>query len=214
MIIGITGGVGVGKTTVLNVLQSSYKARVIIADNVAKSLMKPGNDCYDKVVEAFGPEILFDVPEDMLFGNSNKPIKPAIDRKKLSDIVFDDPEKLEKLNAAVHPEVKKAILKAIYDIYEVDDNALIVLEAALLIEDGYEELCDEMWVVTAKKEKRIERLMLDRKYTREKCESIMDDQLSEDEYLAHADFVLENTGNIEETVKQIKKHFISENIKF
>lgn len=206
MIIGITGGVGVGKTTILNVLQSSYKAKLIIADNVAKSLMKPGNDCYEKVIEAFGEDILFEIPKDTLYGNSNKPIKPAIDRKKLSDIVFNDPEKLAELNAIVHPEVKTEILKAIDDIYEIDENAIIVLEAALLIEEGYKEICDELWVVTAEKEKRIERLMLDRKYTREKCESIMDDQLSEEEYLKHADFVIENTGNIEDTVKQIKEH--------
>lgn len=206
MIIGITGGVGVGKTTILNVLQSSYKAKLIIADNVAKSLMKPGNDCYEKVIEAFGEDILFEIPKDTLYGNSNKPIKPAIDRKKLSDIVFNDPEKLAELNAIVHPEVKTEILKAIDDIYEIDENAIIVLEAALLIEEGYKEICDELWVVSAEKEKRIERLMLDRKYTREKCESIMDDQLSEGEYLKHADFVIENTGNIEDTVKQIKEH--------
>lgn len=214
MIIGITGGVGAGKSSVMNVLQSSYKARLIIADNVAKSLMKPGNECYEKIIQAFGQDVLLDVPEDLLFGNSNKPIKPAIDRHKLAEIVFNDPEKLEKLNSIVHPEVKKAILKAVDDIYEIDDEALIVIEAALLIEESYHEICDELWIVTANREKRIERLMQSRKYSREKCESIMDNQLSDEEYKAYATFVLENSGDIEDTVKQIKEHFREENLTF
>ena len=205
MLIGITGGVGTGKSTILNVLQSSYKAKLIMADNVAKSLMKPGMDCYDKIVEEFGTDILFDIPEHQLYGVSNKPIKPAIDRTKLSRIVFDDPEKLKKLESIIHPEVKKEILRTVEDIYATNDNALLVLEAALLIEEGYKEICDDFWVVTADKEVRIERLMFSRKYTRERCEKIMAEQLSDEEFAAEADFVINNSGDIENTVRQIEE---------
>lgn len=203
MLIGITGGVGTGKSTVLNIMKSSYKTKLIMADNVAKSLMKPGTDCYDKIIDAFGTDILFEVPDHQLYGVSNKPIKTAIDREKLSKVVFNDPEKLKTLEAIVHPEVKKEILRTVDDIYEVNPDALLLLEAALLIEQGYKDVCDELWVITADKEVRIERLMLARKYTREKCESIMANQLNEDEYLAEADFVIDNSGDIEDTVKQI-----------
>lgn len=203
MLIGITGGVGTGKSTVLNIMKSSYKTKLIMADNVAKSLMKPGTDCYDKIIDAFGTDILFDVPDHQLYGVSNKPIKTAIDREKLSKVVFNDPDKLKTLEAIVHPEVKKEILRTVDDIYEVNPDALLLLEAALLIEQGYKDVCDELWVITADKEVRIERLMLARKYTREKCESIMANQLKEEEYLAEADFVIDNSGDIEDTVKQI-----------
>lgn len=204
MIIGITGGVGTGKSTILNVLQSSYRAKIIMADNVGKAIMKPGNDCYDMIVEEFGTEILFDIPEKQLYGASDIPIKVAIDRDKLSAVVFNDAEKLKKLEAIIHPEVKKEIMKTVDEIYEFNPDALIVLEAALLIEGGYKEICDDFWVVTADKETRIERLMNSRKYSREKCESIMDEQMSEEEYISHADFVIDNSKDIETTVSQIK----------
>lgn len=213
MLIGITGGVGTGKSTILNVLQSTYRSKLIMADNVGKSLMKPGNDCYDRIVEEFGTDILFDIPDKQLYGVSNKPIKPGIDREKLSKLVFDDPVKLKKLESIVHPEVKKEILRTIDEIYEATPDALLILEAALLIEHGYKEICDEFWVVIADKEVRIERLMLSRKYTREKCESIMAEQLSDEEFIKEADFVIDNSGSIEETVAQIRSRLNELNVK-
>lgn len=194
MIIGITGGVGTGKTTVLELLEKEYGARIIMADEVSKFLQAPGGRCYGPIVEEFGEEIL-----DM-----EDPEHP-IDRAKLAKIVFADPERLQDLNYIVHPLVKIEIMCEISGIYHEDSEALILVEAALLIEAGYLDILDELWVVTADKETRIERLAKSRGYTREKSESVMATQLSDEEYAEFADFIIDNSGSPEDTLKQIEK---------
>lgn len=193
MVIGITGGVGTGKSTVLDILERDFGANIIMADDVAKFLQAPGGRCYAPIVEAFGEEIL-----DM-----EDPAHP-IDRAKLASIVFDDPDKLEDLNYIVHPMVKIEIMLQISGYYNRNSEALIVIEAALLIEAGYTDIIDELWVVTADREIRIQRLMASRGYSREKCEAVMATQLSEEEYAECADFLLDNSGSIEDTKKQIE----------
>lgn len=192
MVIGITGGVGSGKSTILKIMEQEYGARIILADDVARSLQAPGKSCYGPIVEEFGEEIL-----DM-----SRPDHP-IDRGKLSKIVFTDPSRLEDLNALVHPMVKAAIMQEISEIYNEDSEALILVEAALLIESGYLELLDELWVVYAEKEVRIARLEASRGYTREKCEAIMASQLTAEEYAEYADFIIDNSGDASETRRQI-----------
>ncbi|MBE6017989.1 MAG: dephospho-CoA kinase [Lachnospiraceae bacterium] len=192
MIIGITGGVGTGKSTVLGILEEDFGANIIMADEVAKYLQAPGGRCYAPIVDAFGEEIL-----DM-----EDPAHP-IDRAKLASIVFEDPDKLEDLNYIVHPLVKIEIMCQISGFYNKNSEALIVIEAALLIEAGYTDIIDELWVVTADREIRIQRLEESRGYTREKCEAVMASQLSEEEFADFADFVVDNSGSIEDTKKQI-----------
>lgn len=194
MIIGITGGVGTGKTTVLELLEKEYGARIIMADEVSKFLQAPGGRCYGSIVEEFGEEIL-----DM-----EDPEHP-IDRAKLAKIVFADPDRLQDLNYIVHPLVKIEIMCEISGIYHEDSEALILVEAALLIEAGYLDILDELWVVTADKETRIERLAKSRGYTREKSESVMATQLSDEEYAEFSDFLIDNSGSPEDTLKQIEK---------
>ena len=192
MIIGITGGVGTGKSTVLDILENEYGAKIIMADEVAKFLQDPGGRCYGPIVEAFGEEIL----------DLSQPDKP-IDRAKLASVVFSDPDKLEDLNYIVHPIVKIEIMCEISGYYNEDSNALIVVEAALLIEAGYTNFVDELWVVSADKETRIRRLAESRGYSREKSESVMASQLSDEEFASYADFVIDNSGSIEDTKRQI-----------
>ena len=127
-VLGITGGVGAGKSTVLGYLAKRYGARVIEADRVAHLLQQPGGDCYDAVVNCFGREILF--PDG------------KINRETLGRIVYTDQEQLKVLNHIVHPAVKTYIIEAIAQEQKKADVPFVTIEAALLLEDGYDRICD------------------------------------------------------------------------
>lgn len=187
-IIGITGGIGSGKTAVLNILKSDYGAFVMEADVLAHCLMKPGQMSYNDIVNAFGQDILM---ED-----------GAIDRKKLGQVVFNDEEKLKILNSITHPNVKKAILSSIEE-KEIAGCDLYVLEAALLIQDGYLDICDEMWFVYADLEKRIERLCMYRGFTRERAAKVIRSQAPDEYYEMNCAKKIDNSGDIDELKKQI-----------
>jgi dephospho-CoA kinase len=189
-VIGVTGGVGSGKSVVLSILEEEYGAKTILADLVAHDLMQPGGKSYEEIIAAFGMEIL----------NLNQ----TIDRQKLGSIVFGDEAKLAQLNAITHPNVKEEIKNRIAAIKEAGNASMILLEAALLIEAGYEDVYDELWYIFVKKETRYERLRIGRGYTREKTDSIMANQLSEEVFREHADVVIDNSGSVEETKTQIR----------
>ena len=126
-IIGITGGVGAGKTQILEYLNNKYGATICMADEVGKKLQKKGTECFDEIVAHFGEGILDE--------------KGELDRTKLSDIVFSDRVELSVLNGIVHPKVKEEIQKKIAREERKSTN-LMLIEGALLIEDHYEEICD------------------------------------------------------------------------
>lgn len=186
-ILGITGGVGSGKSTVLNILEQKYNATIIQADLVAKELMKPGQASYQAVVRAFGTDIL--LPDG------------TIDRRKLASIVFGDEAKLQLLNSLTHPLVEEETRRRI----EAADG-LIVLEAALPKEAAFGRLCDAVWYIHVPSDIRIHRLMESRGYTRENCLQIMANQLSEEEFTKLSDVVIENSGSTEETEAQIARN--------
>lgn len=194
MIIGVTGGVGSGKSSIMRVL-GEKGAHLIIADDVAKELQEPGNECYKLIIDNFGERILSDE-------TSTNGLAP-IDRKKLASVVFADDKKLELLNSLTHPQVKTEILRRIDQIYSEDPDALIAIEAALLIQAGYLDMLDELWVITCDHDIRVERLMSSRDYSREKAESIMASQMSDEEYSSYADFVLDNSGTHAQTKRKI-----------
>lgn len=196
MVIGVTGGVGTGKSTILQFLKEHYHAAVIMADDVAKDLMRPGEASYGAIVAYFGKDILMqdtDSPEETL--------RP-IDRNALSQIVFHDPDKLKALNAMTHPLVKVKIISLIED-YRRQGFELIVIESAILIQAGYQDLLDELWVVHTDLEVRFQRLMQSRGYSAEKIEAIMKNQLSDAEMEQAADFVIDNSASPEKAWKQI-----------
>ena len=130
-VIGITGGVGTGKSTVLELLRKNHGARIIQADLVARALMEPGGGSYEAVRGAFGDGIL---SED-----------GKIDRKLLAEVIFGDEEKRQLLNSLTHPLVKEEVRRQM----EAADASLVVYEAALPGEAGMRELCGEIWAVTA-----------------------------------------------------------------
>ena len=189
-VIGITGGVGSGKSKVLEFLEQEYGAVVCQADHVAWELQRQGEPCYKEIVETFGCEIL------------DKNL--AIDRKKLGEIVFAGQEKLFALNAIMHPAVKQSILKQIEE-EKRKGTSFFVLEAALLLEDNYDVICDELWYVYADESARRRRLKQARAYSDEKINAIVAAQVSEEYYRNGCQKVIDNSGSFEETQAQLKE---------
>ena len=189
-IIGVTGGVGAGKSTVLGFLQEKYDAFVIQADEVGHLVMEPGQECYEPVIHLFGKDVI----------KNDK----TIDRKRVSDVVFGHPDMLARLNGIIHPAVKRFILKTLEE-QRKQGRALCVVEAALFLEEHYEEFCDEVWYVHTDREIRIQRLMENRGYTREKSIGIIENQATEEYFRAHTDRTIENNGNLEMTFRQIEE---------
>ena len=183
-IISITGGVGSGKSEVLEILESEFDAKIIKADEVAHQLMEPGKKGYQHVIGALGDSFL------------NK--DGSIDRKKLAALIFQNKDAVEKMNEIIHPMAWDEIF------YEVNhsDKEIIVVEAALY-DDEHNGMFDEIWYVYTSVQNRIRRLMESRGYSEEKCRGIMANQASEDDYRSFATRVLDNNGSIEDIKRQI-----------
>ncbi len=190
-VIGITGGVGCGKSAVLSQLEKTLNCVVLRADEAAMELEQKGQDCYDSLVNLLGREVL---NED-----------GQINRNKMAAMVFDNDKLLEEVNNIVHPAVKKYILEQIDKTKKKGKVDFFFLEAALLIECGYNSIVDEMWYIFANKDIRIKRLKESRNYSEQKIESIMDSQLSEEEYRKNSDFVVDNSNSLEDSINQICK---------
>lgn len=189
-IIGITGGVGAGKSTVLDYLREQFQAYVIQADQVGHQVMEPGEICYSQVIALFGEHIL----------KKDK----TIDRKAVSDVVFGNEEKLKKLNGIIHPAVRQFVLEEI-QLQKEKKTAIVVVEAALLLEEHYEKFCDKVWYVHTDREIRISRLMENRGYSREKSESIISSQAPDEYFAKHADYIIRNNGDIKDTWLQVEE---------
>ena len=189
-VIGVTGGVGSGKSAVLNYIESHFDARIVKADEVGHMLMMPWGKCFEPVVKIFGDWV---VRED-----------GSLDRQAIAQIVFKDPEMLKKLNAIIHPEVKKYIVREI-ERSRKEETEFFFIEAALLLEEKYDEICDEIWYIYCEKEVRIERLRRDRGYSDERIRQVMENQLSDEEYEAHCDFQLYNDEDVAHTYLQIER---------
>ncbi|MBE5963560.1 MAG: dephospho-CoA kinase [Lachnospira sp.] len=190
-VIGITGGVGCGKTTVLRYISDNYNAKVIYADDVAKELMQKDAKAYTRIVEVFGDGILRGDLE--------------IDRAKLSQIVFTNKFKLVVLNSIVHPLVKKHIIEDIARESCEQKYDYVFVEAALLIEDHYDVICDELWYIYADETVRRNRLKESRNYTDEKIDDVISNQLSEDEFRKACQETIDNSYEFEYTKCQIDK---------
>lgn len=190
-IIGITGGVGAGKTQVLSYIGEHYRCRIIRADEAAHLLYEPGQDCYRKLVELLGQEIL----------NQDS----TIDKAKMAAMIFGNQTLLEGVNKIVHPEVKRYILGQIAYEKEKGEADYFFIEAALLIEEHYDQIADELWYIHSDEAVREKRLAENRHYSAQKTADIMRGQLSEEEFRKHCQVVISNNGELEETYKQIKQ---------
>ena len=185
-VIGITGGVGAGKSRILDLLEEEFGAQVIQADLVAKELEEPGRPGYQKLVETFGRGIL---SED-----------GTIDRAAFADLIFSDEAALRQVNAIIHPMTWQAVK----DRIGKSGKDLVVIEAALFDERS-RKACGELWFVDASKENRIRRLMENRGYSREKSLGIMENQPSREAFLALADQVIDNNGTVDDVLSQIRQ---------
>ena len=194
-VFGITGGVGAGKSTVLRLIKENFNASVIEADEVGRMLMEPGNSAYLKIVEIFGEDIL-DNP-----GEHGSPIN----RAKLAGIVFNNKNKRMVLNGIVHPLVKKYITEEIGRIRCAEKYDYVFVEAALLIEDHYDIICDELWYIYADEETRRERLKSSRGYSDEKIDLVFASQLSDEQFRSHCSRVIDNSHDEQMTLGQLKE---------
>lgn len=190
-IIGITGGVGAGKSAILSYIGENYKARVILADQVANDLKMPGGCCYDSLVALLGEEVLLE----------NK----TIDKAKMAQIIFHDAEKLAKVNALIHPAVKQYIMEQIESEREKGEISYLFIEAALLIEERYDEIVDELWYIYADADTRRKRLRENRAYSDDRIDAIMAGQLTEDKFREKCQFVIDNSKELAYAYKQIDR---------
>ncbi len=190
-VIGITGGVGSGKSSVLKLLKERFNAYILMADDIAKEIMCRGNAGYEQVVEMFS--------EDILGKDTN------IDREKLATIVFHNKNKRIVLNSIIHPLVKKIILNKINELKIAGTYDYVFVEAALLIEDHYDVICDELWYIYVPADIRRQRLKDSRGYSDEKIDSVFNSQLSEETYRSVCVNTIDNSKDIEYTMSQIEK---------
>ena len=188
---GITGGAGTGKSEVIKMLQQNFGGCVIMSDEVARELMQKGNISYQLIVEYFGRDILMDDGE--------------IDRKKLADHVFNNKEALEKLNSMTHPYVKDEIRKLIAEAEASGECRFVALESAILLECGYEDICDEFWYVYTKPEIRRQRMKETRNYSDEKVDSVMRNQQPDEVFFEQCSFVIKNNTTLSDVYAQLKE---------
>lgn len=186
--IGLTGGIGSGKTTVIRLLVA-LGAPTIDADKVAHTTYAPGGPAYDGVVAAFGKEILA--------------ADGTIDRGKLGPIVFADRSALGRLTAIVWPKTLERMREMISEMRAKGERNPIVVEAAILIEANWQPLFDEIWLVTASKERVIERVERDRGLKPEQTEARIRAQFPESERRKHATLIIENDGTIEQLQQKV-----------
>ncbi len=188
-IIGVTGGIGAGKTEILSYIQKHYNCRIYLADEVAHKVKEVGQEAYEPLVELLGRDVL--------------DTDGSINRERMAQKIFADNQVLFKVNEIVHPAVRRFVEQAIADAKEKKDIELLFIEAALLIEAGYETIVDELWYIYATIDVRTKRLIDNRGYSLEKVQSIIDKQLSEEEFKAHAHFVIDNSGELAKAYEQI-----------
>ena len=188
-VIGITGGVGAGKSAVLKYLKAIPGVRVLEADQVGHLLMEPGIECFQRIREHFGERV---IAED-----------GSLDRAAVARIIFSDKKELEWQNALMHPAIKEWIRQELEYERQQGTCKLFVVEAALLIEDHYEDLCEAFWYLYTRPELRRERLKESRGYSDEKIDSIFARQRTDAEFRSHCREVIDNNGTKEELYGQI-----------
>ena len=190
--VGLTGGYATGKTSVAVELER-LGCHLILADQLGHIALQPTGAAYRPTIELFGPEIL----------NRDS----TINRKKLGSLVFDSPERLAQLNAIVHPAVFQLEQQMLADYERADPHGIAILEAAILIETGRYTHCDKLIVTACDQETQIVRGMQRDGLSRDAVLARLSRQLSLDEKKRYADFVIDTSGNKENTVKQVQQIF-------
>jgi dephospho-CoA kinase len=183
-LIGLTGNIATGKSTVAAML-AELGATLIDADKVVHQIMHPGNEVYDQIIAAFGPQVV----------GANGEIR----RERLGRVVFGNPVELQRLEEIVHPavgiEVRQRIARA--------ETPVAVIEAIKLIEAGWHHSCQALWVTTCSKELQLERLIAGRSLSTEEARQRIDAQPTQVQKIDLADVVIDTSGDLEETHRQV-----------
>ncbi|TXC90180.1 dephospho-CoA kinase [Metabacillus litoralis] len=187
IVIGLTGGIASGKSTISSMLQEKG-IRVVDADHIARVVVEVGEPAYNQIVEEFGIEIL---KEDK-----------TINREKLGTIIFSDENKRQTLNSIVHPAVRKEMLKQVEEEKNKQSNA-VVLDIPLLFESKLTHIVDKTLLVYVDQETQMKRLMKRNGYNEEEAKMRMDSQLPLYEKRELSDYIIDNNGSIESTKKQL-----------
>jgi len=183
-VIGLTGSFGSGKSTVAGIF-AAYGARVIDADKIARAAVRRGSKVYKKIVSSFGSRVLAK--------------GKVIDRRKLAGLVFNDPKQLKRLNAIIHPEIIRIIKAKINSI----KKGVIVLYAPLLLEANLKRMLDCLVVVKISRDKQFSRLVKKRSLKRADILKRIKSQISQKRKLRFADFIINNSGSLASTRKQV-----------
>ena len=192
LVAGLTGSIASGKTVVSKMLKD-LGALIIDADEVSREVVAPQTKCWERLVSSFGKEILH---EDL-----------TLDRKKLADRVFNNPEDLFTLNSLLHPAIMKRIDERLEEIKERKPEAIVVIDAALLVETGMYKKYDKLIVVCADEKTQIERILHRDKLSQAEAKKRINSQLPLRDKIKIADFVIENEGPLSKTKEQVEKVF-------
>ncbi|MCY7791620.1 dephospho-CoA kinase [Bacillus haynesii] len=187
LVIGLTGGIASGKSTVAQMFQQCG-ITVVDADVIAKEAVEQGMPAYQKIAETFGQGVLLETGD--------------IDRRKLGEIVFANEEKRLRLNAIVHPEVRKMMIKQRDEAIRAGER-FVVLDIPLLYESGLEHLTDKVIVVWVPLELQLERLMKRNQLNEDEALNRIHAQHSLDEKKKRADAVIDNSGSLKDTEAQL-----------
>lgn len=183
MVIGVMGGIGSGKSEVLNYMETKHHATVIEADKIAHDIL-----LNDESVKSQAKKIF----PDAFNGDE-------IDTDKMADIVFNDPNKLEALNSLTHPPTINEIINQITNA----KSKYVVVESALFLGEEVADLTDELWFIYCDKKERINRLVKTRGYSKEKAVAIIANQPNDEDYNSAADEFIDNTGGFDKTIEQV-----------
>ncbi len=189
-IIGITGGIGSGKSSVSAIL-SSLGARVVDADLLAREAVEKGKGALLEIAGAFGPEILDN--------------EGTLDRKKLAELVFGDKDRLRDLNRIVHKAVTEKITGIVTEAVNRGEGGILVLDVPIPVEHGFIDVADEIWVVAADLETRIKRVMARSGMSYHEVMGRINSQMSDEEYMKIADKAVYNNGSIEDLREKVLK---------
>ncbi|MGN8645759.1 dephospho-CoA kinase [Gracilibacillus sp. HCP3S3_G5_1] len=190
LIIGLTGNIATGKSTISNMFQEKYKIPVIDADRVSREVVEPGEETLAQIVTTFG--------EDILLNDG------TLNRKKLGEIIFQDKRKREQLNAIVHPAVRKRMI-AKKEALLLQGNQVIVMDIPLLFENNLTYLVEKTIVVFTTEDIQLQRLMKRNQLSEKEARDRMNSQMNINQKRELADAVIDNSGSIEDSEKQLKK---------
>lgn len=185
-VIGLTGGIGTGKTTVSNYLASHYNLPVLDADIYAREAVKVGSPILGEIVERYGADML--LPDGTL------------DRRKLGNIVFNSPEERRWLEQRIHPDVRDRLIEK---MPELNSHPTVVLVVPLLFEAGMTALCTEIWVVYCSEQHQLQRLIKRDRLTLEQAQARITSQMPIQEKCDRADVILDNSSTLEALLKQV-----------